>query len=153
RVTLLDVADDALFACAALAGDQDVRVGARDAIDFLAKIFDWRARTNQLGSSVKSHTWFRLSEMLRSHFAAPNHPGVSGRPTRVEAGITAEVQSCRHVSRTCSSAAAVAVRAGEMRGFRRRYAGFHGVRGAVKSLPRAPIRRELADKSLLNPGL
>jgi hypothetical protein len=40
-----------------------------------------------LGSSVKSHSGFRLSEMPRSHFAVTDHMVVSGRPTRVEAGM------------------------------------------------------------------
>src|SRR5439155_3016425 len=56
----VDLSGDDLLARAALAGDQNLRVGASDAIDLLTKIGHRRTRTYELGGAIKAHRSTRL---------------------------------------------------------------------------------------------
>ena len=58
RAALVDRVRDELLADAALAGDQHLRVGSRDAVDLLRELRDDAARPDQLFASLVSHMRF-----------------------------------------------------------------------------------------------
>ncbi len=57
RAPLMDRVRDELLADAALAGDQDLRIGARDALDLLRQFPNRGAAPNQLSVTLASHAY------------------------------------------------------------------------------------------------